>query len=235
MSQLLAVAGTPARSGATRTAWEIVWRQCCRASAGVFSVAGSGLADESFAVPTFTDRSSYWAAFGFAGGSPDDAMPCALAATALAGFCEQKTSELQGMLCNAGSGYPFCSSFLAVAGAVFDLIGLADMHRHMALLDAASDPPLLKYLSRADVAHGVQHAVLELCFTAMQLFDFLWLSHHAHPSQLESITNMTIALMAQACEGSVTSIEGFRARLSTLAACLPNVALHMRLPEGVML
>jgi hypothetical protein len=69
----------------------------------------------------------------------------------------------------------------------------------------------------------------------MQLFDFLWLSHHAHPSQLESITKMTVALLAQTCEGSVTSIEGFRSRLITLAACLPNVALHMRLPEGIML
>jgi hypothetical protein len=78
-------------------------------------------------------------------------------------------------------------------------------------------------------------AVFELCFTAMQLFDFLWVSHHAHPSQLDSITKMTAALLAQTAAGSITSIGGFRSRLSTLAACLPNVALHLRLPEGVML
>ena len=55
------------------------------------------------------------------------------------------------------------------------------------MLDSPADPPLLQYLSRAECTHGVQGAVFELCFTAMQLFDFLWLSHHAHPSQLESI------------------------------------------------
>jgi hypothetical protein len=78
-------------------------------------------------------------------------------------------------------------------------------------------------------------SVFELCSVAMQLFDFLWLSHHAHASQLDSITKMTVALLSQACVGPVTSIDGFRSRLSTLAACLPNVALHLRLPEGVML
>jgi hypothetical protein len=236
ISQQLAVSGTPARSGSNCSTWEIVWRQCCRASAGVFSIVGDGVSDETtFAVPPFSDRSSYWVAFGFAGGSPDDALPCTLAAAALACFCEKKAAELQGILGNASAGYPFCSTFLAVATSVFDLIGLADMHRHMAVLDSPSDPPLLKYLSRAEVTDGMQAAVFELCFTAMQLFDFLWLSHHAHPSQLESITKMTVALLAQTCEGSVTSIEGFRSRLITLAACLPNVALHMRLPEGIML
>jgi hypothetical protein len=103
------------------------------------------------------------------------------------------------------------------------------------MLDSPADPPLLQCLSRAECTHGVQRAVFELCFTAMQLFDFLWLSHHAHPSQLESIAKMTIALMAQASEGPVATMEGFRSRLSILTACLPNVAMHLRLPEGVMM
>ena len=136
---------------------------------------------------------------------------------------------------NSHAGYPFCSTFVSVATSVFELMGLSNMHRHMSVLDAPADPPLLQYLSRAECMHGVQRAVFELCFTAMQLFDFLWLSHHAHPSQLESIAKMTIALMAQASEGPVTTMEGFRYRLSILSACLPNVAVHLRLPEGVLL
>jgi hypothetical protein len=235
LSQQLAAPAAPARSSSNRGTWDIVWRQCCRAAAGVISSAGCATADESFVVPPFAERSSYWVAFGFAGGSPDDACPSALAAAALAGFCEHRAAEVQGIFGSSSAGYPFCSTFLAVAAAVFDLIGLVDMHRHMAVLDSPSDPPLLKFLCRAGAADGVQTAVFELCFTAMQLFDFLWLSHHAHPSQLDSITKMTVSLLVQTCEASVTSIEGFRSRLSTLAACLPNVALHLHLPDGVML
>jgi hypothetical protein len=55
----------------------------------------------------------------------------------------------------------------------------------------------------------VHSAVFELCFTAMRLSDFLWLSHRAHPSQLESIAKMTIALMAQASEGPVATMGVF--------------------------
>ena len=186
-------------------------------------------------MPPFADRSSYWVAFGFAGGSPDDAAPGALAASALASFCEEKAPQLQAIMGNSGCSYPFCSTFLAVAAAVFDLIGLAQMHRHMNLLDSPTDPPLLQFLSRAQSSDGVRAAVLQLCFAAIQLFDFLWASHHAHPSQLESITKMTAALLAQAAQGPVATMEGFRSRLSILAACLPNVAVHLRLPEGVML
>lgn len=122
-----------------------MWRQCCSASAGVFSIEDGS---ESFTAPAFTDRSSYWAAFGFAGGSPDDASPCALAAALLAGFCEKKPLDLQGILGSSSASYPFCSTFLALAAAVFELVGLADMHRHMNLLDSPSDPPLLQYLCR---------------------------------------------------------------------------------------
>jgi hypothetical protein len=75
----------------------------------------------------------------------------------------------------------------------------------------------------------VQRAGFEVCFTAMQLFDFLWLSHRAHPSQLESIAKMTIALMAQASEGLVTTMEGFQSRHLILTACSPNVAVHLHL------
>ena len=239
ISQQLAVPCTPACSGSNRKTWETIWQQCCCASAGVFTLAGNGLqmsrASDSFAIPPFADRSSYWVSFGFAGGSPDDAAPCALAARALASFCEEKASELQAIMNNSDAGYPFCSTFVSVATAVLELMGLSNMHRHMNVLDSPADPPLLQYLSRAECSHGVQAAVFELCFTAMQLFDFLWLSHHAHPSQLESIAKMTIALMAQASEGPVATMEGFRSRLSILTACLPNVAVHLRLPEGVML
>lgn len=239
LSLQLAAASTPASSSSSRSAWEAVWRQCCCASAGVFSMAGDGLqmtaGSDAFNVPPFTDRSSYWSAFGFAGGSPDDASPSALSASALASFCEQKALDLQGIMSNSSSGYPFCSTFLVVAASVFELIGLSDMHRYMNLLDSPSEPPLLQYLSRAECKDDMKTAVFELCFTAMQLFDFLWVSHHAHPSQLDSITKMTAALLAQTAAGTITSIDGFRSRLSTLAACLPNVALHLRLPEGVML
>ena len=239
ISQQLAVPCTPASSGSNRNTWEAVWCQCCRASAGVFTLEDGSLqishASDSFEVPPFADRSSYWAAFGFAGGSPDDAAPCALAAAALANFCEDKAMELQGILNNSSSAYPFCSTFLAVATAVFELMGLGQMHRHMNLLDSPADPPLLQFLSRAECKDGVKAAVFQLCFAAMQLFDFLWAAHHAHPSQLESITKMTVVLLAQSSEGPITTLDGFRSRLSILTACLPNVALHLSLPEGVML
>jgi hypothetical protein len=45
---------------------------------------------------------------------------------------------------------------------------------------------------------------------------------------------MTISLMARASEGPVATKAGFRSRLSILTACLPNVAVHMHLTEGVM-
>ena len=152
LSQQLAVPSTPASSGSNRKTWEVVWRQCCTASAGVFSMTSGGSltshASPSFTAPAYAERSNYWSSFGFAGGSPNDASPSSLAAAALAVFCETKPLELQGMLNGSGGGYPFCSTFLAVAGAVFELMGLADMHRHMNLLDAPNDPPLLQYLCR---------------------------------------------------------------------------------------
>ncbi len=119
-------------------------------------------APDSFAVPPFADRSSYWVSFGFAGGSPDDAAPCGLAARILASFCEEKALELQSIMNNSHAGYPFCSTFVSVATSVFELTGLSNMHRHMNVLDAPADPHLLQYLSKAEFAHSVQRAVFEL-------------------------------------------------------------------------
>jgi hypothetical protein len=177
-------------------------------------------------VPPFADRSSYWVSFGVAGGSPDDAAPRSACSRQL---LRGKALELQVIMNNSHAGCPFCSTFVSVSTSVFKLMGLSNMHRHMNVLDSPADPHLLQYLSRAECTHGVQRAGFELCFTAMQLFDFLWLSHRAHSSHLESIAKITIALMAQASEGLVTTMEGFQSRLSILTACSPNVAVHLHL------
>jgi hypothetical protein len=235
ISQQLAVPATPVSSSDNFPTWDTVWLQCCRAAAGVFTADSSLPEDGGPQTPQFAARSKYWASFGFAGGSPDDASPCMLSASALASFCNSNSLVLQGILNDSNSNYPFCSTFLAVTAVVFELIGLPSMHRFMNLLDAPSDPPLLQLLCRVECTRDMTSAVFELCSTAMQLFDFLWRAHHAHPSQLDSIAQLTAALLAQSCGGHVTTFEGFRNRLSTLAACLPNVAVHLRLPEGVML
>lgn len=162
-------------------------------------------------------------------------------------FCKHRSAVAAAVL-SEGRTYPFAITVLNIAHRVASGCGLRMIKRLLPLADCPSDPPFLSFLSRVrdQGAFGESagpeeptptrdDAFFELTCVAIELFDFLWVTHGAGISNFEKLLNRVIGALEGAVSGPVTTFNAVRANVRSVVASDDTARAHVGAGEDVML